>query len=152
MRILEAPSSPPLTPSPRKRTSLTSSSRPTPNPKSQEEEEYTWDDEMGKYTDEAYLHYEPEQDVDLPPTPSPSKSPRSKKAKAKSRSRSPNTSPTALRRKKKVATPGVRDKLKLPDFDEEWDKDLRDRIIEDTTLYLRILRFEVSTALIKCSY
>jgi len=106
---------------------------------------YPWDEELEQYADEAYLHYEPENDIDsLPPTthiqpPSPiNPSPKRRPKKPKSRSRSPaGTSTTAPRRKKKTATA-----KKQPEFDEEWDKDLRNRIVQDTALHLRILRLE----------
>ncbi|KAE9410198.1 hypothetical protein BT96DRAFT_471624 [Gymnopus androsaceus JB14] len=146
-KTLEAPSSPPLTPSPRKHTLSTFSSRPPSSPQEEDDESYPWDEELEQYADEAYLHYEPENDIDsLPPTthiqpPSPiNPSPKRRPKKPKSRSRSPaGTSTTAPRRKKKTATA-----KKQPEFDEEWDKDLRNRIVQDTVLHLRILRLEAS--------
>ncbi|KAJ3739521.1 hypothetical protein DFH05DRAFT_1530306 [Lentinula detonsa] len=128
-KTLGAPNSPPFTPSPQKLTLLTSSlSHPTSSHS---------DEEIGQYGDDAYLHYEPDNDIRSSPIPNQflfeTSSPvrRSKKL-TKSRSRSPTT----LRRREKAST---RERYVA---DETWVADLRKRILADTALHLRILRFE----------
>ncbi|KAJ3932266.1 MAG: hypothetical protein NXY57DRAFT_130251 [Lentinula lateritia] len=130
------PNSPPLTPSPQKVISLTSSASP-PTYSPFKDRYYTSDEDMRQYMDDAYLHYDPEDNTHSPSTTNqplrrtPSKlSPAPLSPKSKSRSRST----TAARKK-----PAIKEKIVI---DAAWAEDIRNKIMKDTTLHLRILRLE----------
>ncbi|KAJ3854217.1 hypothetical protein EV368DRAFT_63437 [Lentinula lateritia] len=137
LKTFGTPNSPLLTPSPQKVISLTSSASP-PTYSHSKDRYYTSDEDMRQYMDDAYLHYDPEDNTHSPSTTkqplrrTPSQlSPAPLSPKSKSRSRST----TALRKKK----PAVKEKTVI---DEAWAEDIRNKIMKDTTLHLRILRFE----------
>ncbi|KAJ3893987.1 hypothetical protein GG344DRAFT_74477 [Lentinula edodes] len=130
------PNSPPLTPSPQKVISLTSSASP-PTYSPFKDRYYTSDEDMRQYMDDAYLHYDPEDNThslsttNQPLRRTPSQlSPAPLSPKSKSRSRST----TALRKK-----PAIKEKIVI---DAAWAEDIRNKIMKDTTLHLRILRLE----------
>ncbi|KAJ3869474.1 hypothetical protein EV359DRAFT_76733 [Lentinula novae-zelandiae] len=131
------PNSPPLTPSPQKVISLTSSASP-PTYSPFKDRYYTSDEDMRQYMDDAYLHYDPEDNTHSPSitnqplrrTPS-QLSPAPLSPKSKSRSHST----TAARKK-----PAIKEKIVI---DAAWAEDIRNKIMKDTTLHLRILRLEV---------
>ncbi|KAF9076796.1 hypothetical protein BDP27DRAFT_1397880 [Rhodocollybia butyracea] len=145
-RTSEAANSPPLTPSPRKAPSSTFFSRQSPSP---EEAIYLSELEMGEYADNAYLHYNPDGNLidkqfSYPVHPklfSAHPIPRKSKSRPRSRSgsRSPSTNKT-LRKKNKAAIGGKPKKAAI--LDENWAIELKNKIIQDTALHLRILRFE----------
>ncbi|KAJ3921537.1 hypothetical protein F5877DRAFT_35823 [Lentinula edodes] len=130
------PNSPPLAPSPQKVISLTSSASP-PTYSPFKDRYYTSDEDMRQYMDDAYLHYDPEDNThslsttNQPLRRTPSQlSPAPLSPKSKSRSRST----TALRKK-----PAIKEKIVI---DAAWAEDIRNKIMKDTTLHLRILRLE----------
>ncbi|KAJ4481714.1 hypothetical protein C8J55DRAFT_512381 [Lentinula edodes] len=130
------PNSPPLTPSPQKVISLTSSASP-PTYSPFKDRYYTSDEDMRQYMDDAYLHYDPEDNThslsttNQPLRRTPSQlSPAPLSPKSKSRSRST----TALRKK-----PAIKEKIVI---DAAWAEVIRNKIMKDTTLHLRILRLE----------
>lgn len=122
------------------------------------QDEYNWADDDNY--DEAVIRYEPSNNIpDIPSMSSLKDAPTKAQAPRKARSTSPtsparkrSTSPTSPTRKEKAKKPKKGKKTKEDEppakiSDEELHDQLRQRIEQNTSLYHRILRYEVCTPL-----
>jgi len=98
------------------------------------------------YHDVAFLHYDPAFDVQTPhdsPCTSDSDSPRGTPILPHTNQIKPsgNVSPiTTITPKRKAIRKGAK---KAEQADEEWEQEIKDKILQDIDLHHRILRFEV---------
>lgn len=110
--------------------------------------------DFGWDNDAAYLHFEPRMETGIMQTglefqtvsfsDEVDTTPRKKKVKPTKRSRPPisEASPTKVTPKRR-ALKKAREKQEEQEDNEAWETSMKERLIQDHTLHLRILRYEV---------
>lgn len=106
---------------------------------------------VARDNDDGYIHFDPEIHNLQPPTiavtvePETRTVPKSKRRKSKIISDVESSEPPVLKRRNSRAKGKQKDPADSEDdFSEEWEKRVKEKIMQDSNLYLRILRYEVS--------